>query len=123
MLSVQAQAVAVQILPLLKKFSGENTEFEEDSFDRWLEFFEERANMARWSEEHKLYQLKVHLERTVLQVFQMLPDESKRAYGKAIESLKKCFRPVDIEELKGIEFHQKMQASESIEKLGIADKF
>ena len=28
--------------------------------------------------------------------------------------------PVDIEELKGLEFHQKMQSSETIEQLGIS---
>ena len=119
MLSVQAQAVAVQNLPPLKRFSGESPDLEEDSFDRWLEIFEERARMARWSEEQKLYQLKMHLERTALQVFRMLPEDSKKAYSEAVGSLKKRFRPVNIEELKGIEFHQKMQTSESIKKLGI----
>ena len=41
MLLVQAQAVAVQNLPPLKRFSGESPDLEEDSFDRWLEVFEE----------------------------------------------------------------------------------
>lgn len=61
MLSAQAQAVAVQGLPSMKKFSGENLDSEEDGFDKWLEIFEERAHLAGWSEEHKLYQLKMHL--------------------------------------------------------------
>lgn len=41
-------------------------------------------------------------------------------YSEAVEHLKKRFKPVDIEELKGIEFHQKMQGTESIEQLGIS---
>ena len=47
---------------------------EDDKFDRWIELFEERAQLAKWSKEHRLCQLKVHLEKTVqLQhVFQMM---------------------------------------------------
>ena len=73
MLSAQAQAVAVQGLPSLAKFSGENLDAEEDGFEKWLEAFEERAHLAGWSQAHQLYQLKVHLERTALQVFRMMP--------------------------------------------------
>ena len=51
--------------------------------------------------------------------YKCLECSSKKAYSEAVSSLKKQFKPVDIEELKGIEFHQKMQTSESIEKLGI----
>ena len=36
-----------------------------------------------------------------------------------MEALKKRFKPVDIEELRGIEFHQKMQEQQSVEQLGI----
>ena len=75
MLSAQAQAVAVQGLPALAKFTGENLEAEDEGFDHWLEMFEERAHLAGWTEEHKLYQLKMHLKSTALQVFRMLPDE------------------------------------------------
>ena len=120
MLSAQAQAVAVQGLPALSKFSGENLETEEESFDRWLEMFEERAHLAGWTEEHKLYQLKIHLEHTALQIFRMLSDEEKKVYTTVKAKLKKRFRPVDIEELKSIEFHQKMQGTESVEKLGLS---
>ena len=43
------------------------------------------------------------LESTALQVFRMLPEDRKNAYSEAVGSHKKRFRPVDIEELKGIE--------------------
>jgi len=56
MLSAQAQAVAVQGLPSMAKFSGENMDPEEDGFERWLETFEERARLAGWSPQHKFYQ-------------------------------------------------------------------
>ena len=122
MLTAQAQAVAVQGLPPIAKFSGENldSDHDEDGFDKWLEAFEERAHLAGWSQEHKLYQLKIHLEHTALQVFRMLPGESKKVYDDVVSHLQKRFKPVDIEELKGIEFHLKIQGSESIEKLGIS---
>ena len=38
----------------------------------------------------------------------------------AVQALKKRFRSIDIEELRGLEFHQNMQDSEIIEQLGIA---
>ena len=41
-------------------------------------------------------------------------------YATVKSKLKKRFKPVDIEELKSIEFHQKMQGTESVEKLGIS---
>ena len=109
----------MQGLPSLNKFSGENVDSEEDGFDKWLEVLEERAYLAGWSEEHKLYQLKMHLERTALQIFRMMPESSRKVYKEAVEYLKGRFKPIDIEELKGIEFHQKMQGAETIEQLGI----
>ncbi len=92
MLSAQAQAVAVQGLPSLKRFSGENVDSEDDSFDKWLEVFEERALLAVWAAQHKLYQLKMHLERTALQIFRMMPEDSKKIYSMALEHLKKRFK-------------------------------
>ena len=35
---------------------------DDDNFDRWIEHFEERAKLAGWTEEQRVYQLKVHLE-------------------------------------------------------------
>ena len=76
--------------------------------------------MAGWTEEHKLYQLKMHFEGNTLQILRMFPDKEKKKYDLVIDRLKSRFKPVDIEELKSIEFHQKMQDSgESVEKLGI----
>ena len=42
-------------------------------------------------------------------------------FESAVTALKRSFRPVDIEELRGLEFHQRTQgAMETIEKLGIS---
>ncbi len=119
MVAAQAQAVTVQGLPSLLPFTGEEPQLEDDGFDRWIEQFEERAHMAGWSDEQRLYQVKAHLRKTALQVFRMLPEQQRATYKLATQALRKRFRPIDIEELRGIEFHQKMQGEESIEKLGI----
>ena len=42
------------------------------------------------------------------QVFRMLTEERK-SYDLAVKALKKRFRPIDTEELRGLEFHQKMK--------------
>ena len=118
MLAAQAQAATVQILPPLAKFNGEDADKEEKSFKRWLDIFEERAKLAAWSAEQKLYQLKMHLEKYALQVFHVMPEEERKSYTTVVNKLKERFRSVDIEELKGIEFHQKMQTQESVEQLG-----
>ena len=49
----------------------------------------------------------------------LLPEDEKCSYNKAVQALKKRFKPTDIEELHGIEFNQKMQKNESIAQLGI----
>ena len=49
----------------------------------------------------------------------MLPKEAKSSYSRAMDALKKCFRSVKIEELKGLEFHRRVQGEESIEQLGM----
>ena len=66
-----------------------------------------------------MYQLKVHLEKYALQVFHVLPEEKQKDYDAVVKKLKGRFRSVDIEELKGMKFHQKMQKGESVEQLGI----
>ena len=121
MLAAQAQAVTIQSLPPISKFSGEDAEKEEKSFKRWLELFEERAGLAAWPVEQKLYQLKMHLEKYALQIFHVMPEKEQKDYDLVVKKLKERFRSVDIEELnyKGIEFHQKMQKEESVEQLGI----
>ena len=81
--------------------------------------FEERAGLAGWSKDQRLYQLKVHLQCTALQVFRMMPEQERKEYDTAVKRLKERFHPVDIADLKGIEFHQQMQLpEESVEQLG-----
>ena len=91
----------------------------EKSFVRWLERFEEHAGLLSWSAEQKRYQLKLHLTKTTAQVFQLFTPEQHSNYTEAVAALKSRFKPVDIEELRGLEFHQLMQTEESVEKLGL----
>ena len=48
----------------------------------------------------------------------MLPEEEKTCYEKVVIALKR-FCLVDIEELRGLEFHQLMQDKQSVEDLGV----
>lgn len=51
----------------------------------------------------------------------MLPEQEQKMYDAAVKKLKEQFRPVDIAELKGFEFHHRMQLPEEpVEQLGIA---
>lgn len=84
-----------------------------------MEHFEERANLAGWSDIQQLHQLKLLLENTALKVFRMFPDADRGSYSRAKAALKSRFKPVDIEGLRGLEFHHKMQEDESIEELGM----
>ena len=43
----------------------------------------------------------------------------KASYSETVEALRKWFKPVDIEELCGIEFYQMVQDSQSVEELGL----
>ena len=66
MIAMQASAVAAQNLPPVPRFTGKDIQLDDDNFDRWIEHFEERAKLAGWTEEQRVYQLKVHLEKTAL---------------------------------------------------------
>ena len=118
----QSQLLAAQVqaasLPPLSTFEGQ-PEVDGVEFDQWLERFEERARLARWTEDTKLCQLRAHLSKVAGQVFQMLAKEDKSSYARAISVLKSRFRSVEIEELKGLEFHSRVQTDESIERLGM----
>ena len=46
MLAAQTQAMAAQSFPPTKPFTGEGDHNDEDSFERWMEHFEERALIA-----------------------------------------------------------------------------
>ena len=119
MMEAQVQAMAAQTVPPLNKFSGENINTDEGSIDRWVEQFEERARVAGWSEEQKLFQLKAHLEKTADHTVRMLPEGEKTSYSRVIIALQKRFCSLDIKELRGLEFHQLMQDKQSVEELGI----
>ena len=119
MMEAQVQAMAAQRVPPLRKFCGQNINTDEGSIDRWLEQFAERARVAGWSEEQKLFQLKAHLEKTAEHMVRMLPEEEKSSYSSVVVALQKRFRSLDIEELRGLEFHQLMQEKQSVEALGM----
>ena len=123
LINVQMQAMtkaaSVQSLPPLDRYTGEGSQAEDDGIDRWLERFDERVKLAEWSDEVKLYQLKAHLDKTASHVFRMFSVDEKSSYEKAADTLRKRFRPVDIEELRGLEFHRKVQENETVEQLGL----
>ena len=56
MMTAQTKAMAAQSLPPLAHFSGEGSLVGDESFDRWLEHFEELSAVAGWSEDHKKIQ-------------------------------------------------------------------
>ena len=119
-MAAQSKAVAVQNLPSLACYTGEGGDATDDGFERWLERFRERAKFAGWTAEEQLYQLKLHLDKTALDVFRMLPDGERNTIECAVTALEKRFKPADIEELRGLEFHHRAQGgNESIEQLGI----
>ena len=117
-IAAQTQATAAQHLPPLKAFTGEGKQMEEDGFERWIEQFEERAKVAGWSTEQKLHQIKLLLEKTALRVLRALPDTDQSQYQKVVDALRARFKAVDIEELRGMEFHHKVQRDESIDRIG-----
>ena len=88
----------------------------DDGFERWMQRFEEWGKIAYWTAGQYLYQLKLHLDGTAREVFRMLPETERDSFKHA---LKKRFKPVDIEELRGLEFHHHMQGTETIKQLGI----
>ena len=119
LLAAQANALAIQSSPPLPSFTGEDVEVEENGFGRWLDRFEERATLLAWSDQQRVYQLRSHLTKTALQVFELLAPEQRASYSEAVAALQDRFKPVDIEELRGLEFHQLMQTEESVERLGL----
>ena len=119
MMAAQVQAMAAHSIPPLRKFTGEDTHTDEGCFERWIEQFEDRAKMASWSDEQRLFQLKAHLEKTAEHAVRMLPASEKATYKAVVEALERRFHSLDIEELRGLEFHQLMQDTQSVEDVGI----
>ena len=118
--AAQAKAVAVQNLPPLPCYTGESSDVVDDGYDKWVQRFRERARFASWSAEGQLYQFKLHLDKTAMDVFRMSPDAECCNIESAITALGKRFKPKGIEELRGLEFHHKTQGNESIDQLGIS---
>ena len=118
-MAAQAKAAAITHLHPLSYFTGEGVTSHEDSFEHWVEKFKDRAQFAGWSSAEQLYQLKSHLDKTALEVFGMLPGPERENVTSVLEGLRKRFKPGDIEELRGLEFHHLTQESESIEQLGV----
>ena len=119
-MTAQAKGVALQGLPSLPLFTGEGNDAIEDGFDKWIRKFRERAKFAGWSAADQLYQLELHLDKTAIDVFHMLPDSESKDIESAITALGKRFKPGDIAELRGLQFHHRTQGEESIEQLGIS---
>ena len=119
MMAAQIEAIATNSVQPLKLFSGDDVHTKDGSFDRWLEQFDDRAKAANWNENQKLFQLKSHLEKTAAHVVRMMPSEELVKYTSIVSTLRKRFQLLDIEELKGLEFHQLMQDKQSVEELGV----
>lgn len=119
MVQAQTRVMSAQSLPPVTHFDGESCQAYEDSFEKWIEQFEEHCKLAGWSEEHQCYHLKMSLDKTAFQTYKLLPDDVKSSYSATVEALKKRFKPVDIEELRGMDFHGLMQTKQSVEQLGL----
>ena len=103
----------------MKHYSGEGIQSSEEGFDRWIEQFK-GAKLVGWSEHRKRYNLKMLLDKSAFQTYGLLPDDVKSNYSATVEALRSRFKPVDIEELRGMEFHQLIQTDQSVEALGLA---
>ena len=64
--------------------------------------------MLKWTDEMKCYHLKQHLTKTALKVLDLLPSSTRSSYTDLVAALRARFKPVDVEELRGLEFHQLM---------------
>ena len=87
LLAVQTNALAVQSAPPLASFTGEDIETETNSFERWLDKFEDRATMLSWTGEQKCYHIKQLLTKGALKVFDLLPSETRSNYSELIAAL------------------------------------
>ena len=117
MVGAQTRAMSAQNLPPIPSYSDEGVQALEDGFKRWIEQFEERAQLAGWSEDLHRYYLKMRLSRTAFQTYQLLPDGVKANYSATVSDLRSKFKPVDIEELRGVECHQLVEKNKSVDQL------
>ena len=102
MMAAHVQAMAAQTVPPLCKFTGEDIHSEDDSFERWIEGFEERARAMDWKDEQRLFQLKAHLDKTAEHAVRLLSESEKCtcSYEATVAALEKRFLSLDIEEWK-----------------------
>ena len=118
----QSQLIAAQVKDAtLLPLAGFNEQSDRDKleFERWLERFEDRARLAKWTEETKLCQLKLHLSKVADQAFQMLFKDVKSSYERVVDTLKERFGSVEMKEWKSMEFHRRVQSDETILELGM----
>ena len=108
-MEAQTRAAAIQNLPPLPLYTGEERQIADDGFEHWVERLKERARICGWTPEQQLYHMKLLLDRTAAEVFRMLSEEDRSDFDKAVSSLGQRFKPVDIEELLGLKFHHKTQ--------------
>ncbi len=113
-------AAIIQHLPPLPRFTGEGQDTVDDNFGKWAELFKERAKFSGWGPDDQLYYLKTHLEKSALEAYGNLPDSSKTDVSSAIASLRQRFKPGGMEELRGLEFHRRIQGDETTEQLGLS---
>ena len=78
MLAAQTKAIVAQSLPTLQYFSGD------ESFDEWLEQFEERAFLSGWLDDDRKYRLKIHLDKIAFHAYQNLSSETKMSYSAVL---------------------------------------
>lgn len=57
----------------------------------------------------------VPLDKTAQDIFQMLPKTEVSDIDSAITALAKWFKPKNIEELRGLEFHHRSRSDENID--------
>ena len=119
LVAAQTRAISAQSLPPIPLYSGEDEQTLEDRFERWIEQFEKRARLVGWSQDLCRYHLKMRLSKTAFQTYRFLPEDVKASYSATVSSLCSKFKPVNIEELRGMEFHQLVQKSQSVKQLGL----
>ena len=79
MLTAHTQAVALQNLPALSPFTGEDPQGDVDNFEKWLELLKEKKRLAQWSKEQHLCKLRAHLTKTAQHIFHVLTEEERKS--------------------------------------------
>ena len=82
MMAAQTKAKAAQTLPPLTPFQLRGKLVGGDSFDRWVEHFEEHATVAGWSGEERKYRLKCTLIKLPSILFACYLKRIKRVTGR-----------------------------------------